>query len=85
MEEVDGALSVAADAKVPYEFCKNPPALGSVGAYVFQAMNEWVGEINFPQSVANVLSANGISRTLQPFLEDFVSDSDESGGIQLKR
>jgi len=85
MEGVDGALSVAAEAIVPHELCKTPPALGSVGASVFQVMKEGVGEINFPQGVANDVLTNEIPESLQPFSEEFVSDSDESGGIQLER
>lgn len=81
MERIDGALSVAAEIIVPHELCRTPPALGPVRSSVFQVMNEGADEIDSPQGVASDVLTNETSQSLQLFPEEFVSDSDEGGGM----
>jgi len=84
VEGVDVALSVTTERLVPHERYKISPALGAMEVSLFQGLDEEEGETNFLTVTSSVDITNNTSRSSQPFLEDPVSDSDQSGGVQLE-
>jgi hypothetical protein len=84
IEGVDDALSVAAERMVPYELYKTLPASEFARASPVQAMIDKEGGIDSLRGASNNIVTNDTLQFLQSPPEEFVSDSDESGGIQLE-
>jgi hypothetical protein len=84
IEGMDDALSVAAERMVPYELYKTLPASEFARASPFQAMIDKEAGIDFLRGASNDIVSNDTSQFLQSPPEELVSDSDESGGIQLE-
>jgi hypothetical protein len=81
---VDDALSVAAERMVPYELYKTLPASEFARGSPFQAMIDKEAGIDSLRGASNDIVSNDTSQFLQSPPEELVSDSDESGGIQLE-
>jgi hypothetical protein len=84
IEGMDDALSVAAERMVPYELYKTLPASEFARASPFQAMIDKEAGIDSLRGASNDIVSNDTSQFLQSPPEELVSDSDESGGIQLE-
>jgi hypothetical protein len=84
MRGMDDALGLAADGTVSCERSESPRTSGSGGASpILKTIEEESGTNVLMGGCEDVVSDN-VLQILQPPLEEFVSDSDENGGVQLE-
>jgi hypothetical protein len=83
-EELDIALVESIEMLVPHERPGAPPASRVERAILFQKIIEEDGDINLTKDTINDDATNSAPQLFHIPLEEFISDSDENGGVQLE-